>query len=669
MHAKGPLSLMCVLLLLVACTARPSPTPVPTATRTPAPVPTATSTPTSKPTLAPPSSPTPTAPPLPSPAPSSLTICLGAEPDTLFLYGGTMYVARVVLQAIYDGPIDARGFDVQPVILDKLPSLADGDAVLEPVPVQAGDRVVDDAGEVVTLAAGAVVRPSGCRRSECAIPYTGGPLEMDQLSATFRLLTGLTWSDGAPLTAADSVFSFQIAQSAQVWYTDGPHPSGAVGLVPQRDVDPVPRTAGYTALDESTVRWVGLPGFLDPYYRTNFFPPLPQYQVGHLSAEELSEAGESAAFLPLGWGPYVLKSWEPGRRIVAERNPRYFRASQGLPAFDRLVFEFIGQDVERNLAALQSGRCDLLTLDTGLDRGLDRVLELEAAGALALYHTVSTAWEHLDFGINPAPGYDRPDVLEDVRLRQAIAHCVDRERIVEQVFHGLTVVPQVYIPPMHPLYPDDGFGVYAYDPPAGAALLEEAGWRDADGDGVREAHGVAGVPDGAPLELRYETTPGEPRSQIARLIAENLAACGVATTLVQTPAAEFFADGPAGPLVGRRFDLAQFAWLTGTRPPCDLYLSTQVPSEANGWAGQNVTGYANPSFDAACRAALEALSGSDVYVTNHQTALQVFFRDLPALPLAMRYWLSAARPELQGVALDPTVGVETWNLEEFRRGP
>ncbi len=62
-------------------------------------------------------------------APRTLVVCMGQEPDTLFIYGGNMLAASQVQQAIYDGPIDTNTFAFQPVILEKLPSIADGDAV------------------------------------------------------------------------------------------------------------------------------------------------------------------------------------------------------------------------------------------------------------------------------------------------------------------------------------------------------------------------------------------------------------------------------------------------------------------------------------------------------------------------------------------------------------
>jgi peptide/nickel transport system substrate-binding protein len=101
--------------------------------------------------------------------PRTLVVCLGQEPDTLYIYGGSMAAALNVQEAIYDGPIDNNSFSYQPVILEKLPNINDGDAVINPVDVAAGDTVIADDGSIVELAEGMMVRPAGCRSSECAI--------------------------------------------------------------------------------------------------------------------------------------------------------------------------------------------------------------------------------------------------------------------------------------------------------------------------------------------------------------------------------------------------------------------------------------------------------------------------------------------------------------------
>ena len=182
--------------------------------------------------------------------PRTLVICQGQEPDTLYILRAGMLAASHILQAIYDGPIDERSFDYQAIILEKLPSLADGDALLQIVSVTAGDKVVDASGEVAELAEGVLVKPSGCAHMDCAVEYEGGEVQMEQLVATFKLLPGLTWSDSTPLTAYDSEYSFELNKD--------PDTGGLLYTVN--------RTASYEALDELTVQWTGLPGFMAVSY-------------------------------------------------------------------------------------------------------------------------------------------------------------------------------------------------------------------------------------------------------------------------------------------------------------------------------------------------------------------------------------------------------------------
>lgn len=651
------------------------------------------------PTETPSATPTPTDTPEPSPTPTAtrpptgpITVCLGEEPPSLYLYGPSSHAADVIREVIYDGPVDTRQYTVQPVILEKIPSLADGDARLETVPVEEGDWVVDTEGKVVRLRTGINVRPAGCTSDACAITYTAPPdgddgetddeenqedegeedaevvtptlsLEMDQLVADFTLLPEITWSDGAPLTAADSVFSFQVAQEAQL---PPRQRTGAQGVVPARTINPVPRTASYTAVDTYTVRWVGLPGYLDPYYQSNFFSPLPQHQLGDYAVEELLQAPESAQ-QPLGWGPYVLVEWEPGRRIVAERNPNYFRAGEQLPYFDQVIFRFDGNP-ESYLQDLESGECDLVARDA-LDADYQRYRDLEAEGVARMHAVPGAVWEHLDFGINPIPGYDwRGDYFEDPRVRRAVAHCIDRQSIAEELTFGLSVVPDAYIPPAHPLYEEAELTGYDYDPEAGIALLNEVGWRDTNGDGVAEAYGIDFLQDGTTLIFNYTSTSSTLRQRIAEMVIADLAQCNIRVNRTEpVPPQTFFTPGTNSPIFGRQFDVTSFAWFADALPPCHLYLSSEIPALRTNWSGFNVGGYESEAYDAACRAARGAAPGMDAYRENHLEALRIFNQDLPAVPLFMHLDVALARPDLEGVLLDATEPVETWNVENFRR--
>lgn len=628
--------------------------------------------------------PAPTSTPTPTRVPTGpVTVCTAEEPPSLYLYGPRTYSARVVHDVIYDGPIDTQAYGYQAVILEKIPALADGDARIETVTVEEGDSVVDANGNVVRLRDGIQLRPSGCFGDDCAVTFTVSgaetsassqpdeegavavdSLEMDQLVVDFTLLPDLSWADGERLTVEDSVFSYELAQSAQI---PPRQRTGTQGLVPERRVDPVERTASYTAVDELTVRWTGLPGHLDPYYQGNFFHPLPSHQLEGLEAEALQSAEESAR-LPLGWGPYTVAEWVDGERIVAERNPHYFRAGEGLPYYDRVIVRFIGDGSLAPADAVANGDCDLVTNDA-LPADWQRFVDLEADGALTFHRDTGTIWEHLDFGINTAPHYDwRGDLFQDRRVRQAAAHCVNRQRIMEEVTAGQSVVPDAYVPPDHPFYEQAELTHYEYDPQAGIGLLQEAGWRDTNGDGVSEGYGIEGLEEGTRLIFNYATTTSELQQRVAQMVAADLAQCGFQVTVNAEPVAPqvFFASDVNSPIFGRSFDVTSFAWFSDALPPCHLYVTSEIPDAGNGWTGFNVTGYSNEGYDTACSRANGLVPGMDGYTSSHLEALRIFNRDLPAIPLFVHLRAALTRPDLQGITLDPSQPTEMWNVENFR---
>ncbi|HDQ34916.1 MAG TPA: hypothetical protein ENN14_01205, partial [Chloroflexi bacterium] len=157
-------------LLLVACTPAPTQAPVTEAPATEVPAAEVPPTPV-------PETPTPEPPP---PEPKVLVICQSREPESLYLYGSAAQEAQHIWQALYDGPIDNRTYAYQSVILEKLPSLEDGDATIVTVIVQAGDWVVNAEDVVVELSEGVRVRPAGCRAPDCEIEFDGEPVQMDQ---------------------------------------------------------------------------------------------------------------------------------------------------------------------------------------------------------------------------------------------------------------------------------------------------------------------------------------------------------------------------------------------------------------------------------------------------------------------------------------------------------
>lgn len=583
-----------------------------------------------------------------------MTICFAGEPSSL-LWPQDDLVTDAAMEAMQEPLIDALNYGYRANLVEKLPSLADGDATLQEVTISEGARFVDAASDrVLTLTQG-MTESFALNQLEgepLAIQqWDGSPLTTVQQSAQWTLIEGLTWEHGRPVTAGDSVFAFNMALD--------PNYSGP-------DLFVAERTATYEALDQRTMRWTGLPGLFDPTFFINVWNPQPSHLYGTLSWAEI-QRDEQANRAPLSYGPYKIVEWIPGESITLSPNQYYLR---GQPPLDSVVIRFVPNDANQIVAQLASGECDLGLQDAGFEESLPLLRGFEEQGLLRVETVIGMVFEHLDFNLQPAEGYagaaatlrDNQGGLlfQNADFRRAIAHCLDRQALIDQATNGGGFFQHTYVPANHPLHPGDEAitTYYGVSPDTGRALLGGLGWTDTDGDGLLD--------DGAGTRLIFDlaTRQNPLREAATQIIQAQLRDhCGIEVN-VQMLGAEFFAEGPEGPLFGRAYDMAEFAWLTDAEPPCNLYLSSEVPSEANGWGASNSTGFANPAFDAACAAALNALDPEEK-AARHTEAMRIWTDQLPSIPLFARAKITVFRPEVEGVILDATNNTELWNIENF----
>jgi peptide/nickel transport system substrate-binding protein len=610
--------------------------------------------------------PAPTSTARPTQAPlKTLVVCLGEEPNSLYLYNNPSVSAWSVLEAIYDGPIDTVNYQPQPVILEDLPTQENGGVVLTSVEVSPGDVVANTAGDLVALDKGVKVFPEGCTSNACAVESDGASsLKITQMSATFKIKSGVTWSDGSPLTADDSVYSFRLASD--------PSTSSLRNLAS--------KTASYTSLDAQTVKWIGKPGYLTQNPSAFFFTPLPQHTLNALSPRDLLTS-TLANKSPLGWGPYTLDEWVSGDHIRLVRNEHYFKGSTTTPYYDVLVYRFIGTGSSKGLAGLTSGECDVLDTTVAVEDNLQTVLDLQKSGQARVYLGQGPEWEALDLGIKPAsyddgynPWLDRQDFFGDIRTRQALTACINREKLISDLFAGQTSVPASYLPPSHPFL-DKALTALPYDPQKGSALLEEVGWKDADGDPgtPRVAQGVAGVLDGTELTLSYAGADSDLHRKVAQSIKSDLQGCGVSVNVNLSSVEQAYAAAPDGAIFGRNFDLAEIAWTIGRFPPCYLFSSSEIPSARNSWLGSkyggvNFTGYSASQYDQACSAMLNAGLSQEDFGSANRTTQEILSSDLPVIPLFYPPHALVTRPDICGVELDVSSRSALRTIESWRSG-
>ena len=600
--------------------------------------------------------PQPTTPPAPA-EPKVMVACLAQEPQTLYTYSEAALVKTFVLDAIYDGLFDARTYDYQPVLYN-LSKFDDG-AEQNTLQVGVGDTVYDPAlDEAVVLEAGMTISLNQVEGDPVEVTVEEGKTyPVVQIVTSHTIAAGATWEDGTPVTTDDVIFSSEVAKSPDTptskyfWET---------------------QTQKVEVVDESTYRYFFMPNYTSgTYFVDGMIQPLPKHVYGEGGSRPLSPAemlaDEEVNRDPLAFGPFKLVEWVAGDHITLEKNPTYWRASEGLPKIDTLIYRFI-PDTNQLIAQLASGECDFGTQDAAFEGSLPLIRQFEAEGLMVPQVVAGTVFEHLDFNITPVDSYtgaaatllasDGERLFAKKEFRQAIAYCIDRQAVVDGATNGAAVVQHTYTASDHPLYAgDDNVTLYPFDPEKGKEMLAALGWTDSDGDGILDNGSEK-------LAFVHSTRQNPLRQKVTQIVQEQLKTnCGIETT-IELYGGEYFADGPDGLVFGRQYDMGEFAWLTGVEPPCTLYISSQLPSEELGWGNSNNVGFQNADFDAACNAATQALDEA-TKASEHAKAQAIFTEFLPSLPLFARAKILVTRPEVVGVVMDPTANSEFWNVENF----
>ena len=256
-------------------------------------------------------------------------------------------------------------------------------------------------------------------------------------------------------------------------------------------------------------------------------------------------------------------------------------------------------------------------------------------------------------------------ILSDVRVRQAIAHCVDRDALIDSVYTYVSdeVKPTLrmdsFLPKTHWAY-GGPYTDYPYDPAAGGALLDEAGWTLPDGATVRQNA------QGDSLVLSLTTTDAQFRQTWAAVAEQNLEGCGFDITRNHIPADIWFGDTTG--LARREFELGAYAWVGQADPTGQsLYACNQIPTADNGWEGQNTMGWCNQAASDAVVLANNTLNRED-RIPAYDLVQEEFAKDMVSLPLFQRAEAEAWSINLEGIQVDPTeyavAGVANWKLTD-----
>ncbi|HEV8397180.1 MAG TPA: ABC transporter substrate-binding protein [Vicinamibacterales bacterium] len=303
----------------------------------------------------------------------------------------------------------------------------------------------------------------------------------DGLVHTLHLRKGVAWSDGTPFTSADVVFSLAAAMDPK---------AGSV-LTSVLVAGGKPIAVNAPGLDTVTLTFAGTSGL--GLRMLDQVAILPKHKLEAVYAKGEFAKAWSAATPPselAGLGPFVLKEYTPGQRLVFDRNPRYWRKApngDALPYVDRVVLEIV-PDQNAELLRLQSGATDL-TQDALRPDDYVPVKRLEQQGTLKMEEIgVATDADGLWFCLKPEARRRDPRwaFVQRREFRQALSHAVDREAFAQSVFLGEAVPVWGPVTPGNKEWFSPNVPRYPYDESTAKALLKSIGLEDRNGNGVVE---------------------------------------------------------------------------------------------------------------------------------------------------------------------------------------
>jgi peptide/nickel transport system substrate-binding protein len=371
----------------------------------------------------------------------------------------------------------------------------------------------------------------------------------DGLTWTFELREDVVWHDGEPFDAEDVAFTFN-----EIVLNDDLGASGSANF--RNTVERV------EIVDDSTVQFVMNGAFAAlPAYLAYNAGVLPEHVFAGQDPWDLTSFNKGT---PIGTGPFKMSEYVSGSFVTLERNDDYFG---GAPSLDFITFRVL-PDANAQLAQMLAGDLDIMIVDN-----LASIRQLEASPNVATVPVNQVNYYYV------TPHHENP-LFQDIRVKRALLHAIDREAIIGSVLQGYGQVATGPISPALEAYHHPDVTTYPYDPERAIELLNEAGWTRGD-DGVMQR-------DGERLSFVLDVGRNKDLEPVSALVQDYWSEIGVEATLNTLEWNAYIQKV----VVQRDYDATINWWITPADP--DIY--AYYHSSAAG-TGFNLPGYEDATID------------------------------------------------------------------------
>ncbi len=385
-------------------------------------------------------------------------------------------------------------------------------------------------------------------------------LSDDKKTMTIKIKDNVKWHDGEPVKAEDLEYAYLVIGHKDytgVRYGDALI-QDIVGMEEYHS-GKADKISGIKVIDDKTltITWK----HANPSVLTGIWAyPLPKHYLKDVPIKDLAKS-DKIRKNPIGFGPFKIKKIVPGESVEFVRNDDYWA---GKPKLKGVILKVVSPQVV--LQALKKGEIDIAEFPT------DQYVNAKGTKNIQFVGKIDLAYNYIGFKLGHWDAKKQENVMDNPKfqnkkLRQAMAYAINNKEVADRLYHGLRFPATTLIPPSFPSYHDKNAKGYTYDPEKAKKLLDEAGYKDVDGDGFRED------PNGKKFTINFLSMSG---GDIAEPLAKFYMQCwkdvGLNVQLVDGRLAEFNSFYDMVQNDDPKVDVFAAAWATGTDvDPYGLY--------------------------------------------------------------------------------------------------
>lgn len=481
-----------------------------------------------------------------------------------------------------------------------------------------------------------------------------GGVSADLTSITWKLKEGLVWSDGTPVTSADVKFTWEYCTAPDGGCAQGAKYEGVKSIDTPDDLTVV-------------INFEGPKPYPYQPFTGGTAPILQKAQFEACLGAAAASCTEQNS-KPIGTGPFIVTDFKVNDVVTLEANPNYRDPAK--PAFAKVTLKGGGDALAAASAVMETGEFDY-AWNTQINP--EQQAQMEAGGKGTFVNAFGTLVERIEINMTD-PSADLPEgerstvkhphpILTDANVRKALSMAIDRQTLVD-VGYGGAGRPTCNLVPAPAFQASDNTECLTQDIEGAKALLEQSGWTDSDGDGIRDK-------DGKKLSLVYQTTVNPVRQDFQALVKGWWNEIGVEVELKAIDPSVFFGGDAASPDTFQKFyaDVEMYANNfdgTDAEPYMAQYLCDKIPGPENQWQGENINRFCDPAYDALVKE-LSTTSGIDARGALVKKLNDMLTKDSNiVIPLVDRGRFSAKSNTLDGFVMN-SWDTELWNAQDWTR--